>query len=113
MMSKIKTKEVRSNFNFEGASHDYNTRSKNDLLRPQVRTDYGSKRICFSDIRAYNGLPEALREQRNFQAFKRSARVHFSSVINITTYVNYYVLSVSSLLALISTLSPYETYPEL
>ena len=59
------------------ASHGYDTRSRND---------YGSKRICFWGIRAYNGLSKAFREQRNFQNFKRLACAHFGSMVNISRY---------------------------
>lgn len=62
--------------------HEINTRNKNDLRLPRVKTEAAKKSIYFEGVKIFNKLPSILKEEKNLQKFKRDCENHIKNKIN-------------------------------
>ena len=56
------------------SDHAHNTRNKDLLMLPKVRTEFGRKALCFQGPKAYNELPTRTKELKCICSFKEQIR---------------------------------------
>ncbi|MFZ2538156.1 MAG: reverse transcriptase family protein, partial [Oscillospiraceae bacterium] len=67
------------NFKTGSTIHDYNTRHKNDLRKPQCRTGLRQKMICFQGPKLWNILPDNIKNAPSLSTFRLRAKYYFIS----------------------------------
>ena len=59
----------RIQYNFE--IHDYNTRNRNNMRLPRMKTDLQKKSVFFEGLKLFNELPAELKECQSVEIFSK------------------------------------------
>lgn len=60
-------RKIEYNYN----THNRETRNKNEIRLPNLRSEFARKSIFYNGLKLYNDLPSALKNETNINSFKR------------------------------------------
>lgn len=83
LIKKLKTNMIKNEITlktFENV-HGYNTRNKGNFIIPKSRLNILHNSLLVKGLTLYNSLPQRLKNETDFQRFKRSVKSHLTNTL--------------------------------
>ena len=78
-LNKLCPESLWNMFQFKSSLSDYNTRDEKDLYIPKVKIGFSKKGFQYAGIRAWNDIPNNIRELSSLSLLKSHLRRHLIS----------------------------------